>query len=60
MQEADLVCGIVARMEDTRLPRCVMFGELVGGVGFVGGEGKEWLGCFLDDLRSFGIINADQ
>ena len=24
-------------MEDTRLPMCVMFGELVGGVGCVGG-----------------------
>ena len=25
--------GFVARMEDTRLPKCVMFGELVGGGG---------------------------
>ena len=46
-------------MEDTRLPKCVMFGELVGGAGCVGGQGKEWMGCFLDDLRAFGI-NADQ
>ena len=28
----------VARMEDTRLPKCVMFGELVGGAGCVGGQ----------------------
>ena len=24
-----------------------------------GGQGKEWMGLFLDDLRTFGI-NADQ
>ena len=24
-----------------------------------GGQEKEWIGCFLDDLRAFGI-NADQ
>ena len=49
----------VARMEDTRLPKCVMFGELVGGAGCVGGQENEWMGCFLDDLRAFGI-NVDQ
>ena len=46
-------------MEDTRLPKCVMFGEMVGGAGCVGGQEKEWMGCFLDDFRAFGI-NADQ
>ena len=46
-------------MEDTRLPKCVMFGEMVGGAGCVGGQEKEWMGRFLDDLRAFGI-NADQ
>ena len=40
-------------------PKCVMFGELVGGAGCMGGQEKEWMGCFLDDLRVFGI-NADQ
>ena len=45
-------------MEDTRLPKCVMLGELVG-AGCVRGQEKEWMGCFLDDLRDFGI-NADQ
>ena len=44
-------------MEDTRLPKCVMFGEMVGGADCVGR--KEWMGCFQDDLRAFGI-NADQ
>ena len=46
-------------MEDTRLPKCVMFGEMVGGAGCVGGQDKEWMGCFLDDLRAFGI-DTDQ
>ena len=50
--------GAVARMEDTRLPECVMF-EVIRGAGCVGGQEKEWMGCFLDDLRAFGI-NADQ
>ena len=53
-----LFAGFVARMEDTRLRKCVMFGELVGGADCVGGQEKEWMGCFLDDLRAFGI-NAD-
>ena len=48
-------------MEDLRLPKCVMFGDLVEGMNCGGGgqEGKEWMGCFLDDLRAFGI-NANQ
>ena len=40
-------------MEDTRLPKCVMFGELVGDAGSAGGQEKEWMGS--DDLRVFGI-----
>ena len=35
-----LFAGFVARMEDTRLPKCVMFGELVGGAVSAGGGGK--------------------
>ena len=54
-----LFAGFVARMEDTRLPKCVMFEELVGGAGCAGGQEKEWMGCFLDGLGAFGI-NADQ
>ena len=54
-----LIAGFVARMEDTRLPKYVMFGELVGSAGCVGGQEKEWMGCFPDDLRAFGI-DADQ
>ena len=33
-----LFAGFVARMEDTRLPKCVMFRELIGGAGCVWGE----------------------
>ena len=46
-------------MEDTRLPKCVMFRELVEGAGCVGGQEKEWMGCSVDDLRAFSI-NAHQ
>ena len=38
-----LFAGFVARMEGTRLPKCVMFGELVGGAGCVGAMKKS--GC---------------
>ena len=54
-----MFAGFMARMEDTRLPKCVMCGELAGGADCVEGQGKEWMWCFLDDLRAFGII-ADQ
>ena len=54
-----LFAGFVARMENTRLPKCVMFGAMVGGAGCVGGQEKEWMECFLDDFRTLGI-NADQ
>ena len=54
-----LFAGSVVRMEDTRLSKCVMFGEVAGGAGCAGGAGKRVVGCFLDDLRAFGI-NADQ
>ena len=51
-----LLAGIVEGMEDTRLPKCVMFGEVVGGAGFVGGgQEKVWVGYLLDDLIAFGI-----
>ena len=46
-------------MEDTRLPKYVMFGESVEGAGCVGQQEKGWVGCFLDDLIAFGI-NPDQ
>ena len=54
-----LFARFVAHMEDMRLPKCVMFRELVEGAGCVGGQEKEWMECFLGDLRAFGF-NADQ
>ena len=44
-QSRILFAGFVARMEDTRLLKRVMFGELVGGAGSAGGQEKEWMGC---------------
>ena len=54
-----LFAEFVARMEDTRLPKCVMFEELVRGADCMGGQEKEWIGCFLDDLKAF-RTNADK
>ena len=39
-----LFAGIVARMEDTRLLKCVMFVEMVGGASCVGGRKKSGWG----------------
>ena len=51
--------GFVARMEDTRLPKCVIFRELMGAAGCVGGQERAWMGCFLYELiRALGI-NGD-
>ena len=54
-----LFAGFVARMENTGLPKYMIFGELTGGAGCVGGQEQDWMGCLLDDFRVFGI-NADQ
>ena len=35
-----LFAGFVARMQDMRLPKCLMFGKLVGGAGCVGSQEK--------------------
>ena len=40
-------------MEDTGLPKCVMFGELMGGVGCVGEAGKIVDGVFPGRPQSF-------
>ena len=47
-----LFAGFVARTEDTRLPKCVTFGELMGDAGRVGGQEKEWM--VLVELRRTG------
>ena len=50
-----LFAGFVASMEDTRMPKCVMFGELVGRAGCVGGRkksgwGVSWMMSELSEL----------
>ena len=50
-----LFVGFVARMEDTRLPKCEMFEELVECADCVRRQGNEWMGDFLDDFRAVGI-----
>ena len=54
-----LFAGFVSRIADTKLPKCVMFGELMGSTGCVEVQEKEWKGCLLDDLRAFGM-NIDK
>ena len=48
-----LFAGFVARMEDTRLPKCVMFREMVGGAGCVGGQIKRVDWVFPGRSQSF-------
>ena len=54
-----MLAEYVMRIKNTRLLKCVMFGGLVGGAGWVWNNEKEWMCCFLDDLRGSGI-NSDQ
>ena len=49
----NLFAGFVARTEYKRLPKCVMFGELVGGRGLCGGAGKRADGVFPGQPQSF-------
>ena len=49
-----LLAGFVARMEDTRLSKCAMFGELLVGAGCMGGgAGKRVVGVFPGRPQSF-------
>ena len=47
--------GFVARMGEERLPQRVMFGELVGGKGYSGGQEKDWLVHLKEDTSVFVI-----
>ena len=58
-QEADLVCGICGAHGGYETAKVCDVRRNGGGAGCVGGQEKEWMECFLDDLRAFGI-NADQ
>ena len=50
-----LFAGFVARMGNERLPKRVMFGELEGGKGYVGGQEQDWIGCLEHDLSLFNL-----
>ena len=41
-------------MGEERLPLRVMFGELVGGKGYSGGQEKDWM-VHLKDMSAFGM-----
>jgi hypothetical protein len=46
--------GSVMRMSDDRLPKIMMFGELVAGKRSVGGQTGQWRAELLGDMISFG------
>ena len=50
-----LFAGFVARMGEERLPRRVMFGEMLGGKGYSGGQEWDWMKYLEEDLEVFGI-----
>ena len=47
--------GFVARMGEESLPQRVMFGELVGGKGYSGGQEKDWMVHLKEDVSSKGV-----
>ena len=49
-----LFAGFVARVKEEHLPQRVMFGELVEGKGYSGGQEKDWL-AHLKDMSGFGM-----
>ena len=59
MQAADLDCGICGAHGGYETSKVRDVRRIGGGRGLCGGPGKEWMGCFLDDLKAFGI-NGDQ
>ncbi|CAN0377621.1 unnamed protein product, partial [Laminaria digitata] len=50
-----LFAGFVARTGDERLPRRVMYGEVEGGKGYLGGQEQDWMGCLEQDLSLFNL-----
>ena len=45
-----LFAGFVARMREERLPQREMFGEIVGGKGYSGGQEKDWMDHLKEDI----------
>ena len=50
-----LFAGFVVRMGEERLPQRVMFGELVEGKGYSGGQEKDWMDHLTEDMSVFGM-----
>ena len=51
-----LFAGFVVHMGEESLPQRVVFGELVGGEGYSGGQAKDWMDCCLEeDMTEFGM-----
>ena len=50
-----LFAGFVARMGEELLPQRVMFGKLVGGKGYSGGQEKDWLVHLKENMSVFGV-----
>ena len=50
-----LLAGFVARMGEERLPQRAIFGELVGGKDYSGGQEKDWLVHLKEDMSVFGM-----
>ena len=48
-----LFAGLIVRMGEERLPHKVMFGELVGGKGYSGGQEKHWVVHLKEDMSVF-------
>ena len=50
-----MVAGFVARMGEERLPRRVMFGEMLEGKGYSGGQEWGWIKDLEENLKEFYI-----
>ena len=50
-----LFAGFVVRMGEERLLQRVMFGKLVGGKGYSGGQEKDWRAHLKEDMSVFGM-----
>ena len=50
-----LFAGFVARMGEERLPRRVIFGEMLGGKGYSRGQELDWMKDLEEDLKAFGV-----
>ena len=48
--------GFLARMEEERLIQRVMFGELVGGEGYAGGQERDWMAHLKEDMSVWNEI----